>query len=67
MTEDEPIRTIRETTVETPDQYYKATSVEMYPNYVRIFTSRDQNHTEPEVWIPADSNVKIGAEHSDPY
>lgn len=64
---DEPIRTINETTVETPNGYYEATSVELYPNYLHIFTSREQNHTDHEIWIPASSNVVIGAEHSNPY
>ena len=64
---EEPIRVIKETTVETPKKYYEATTVEMYPNYLHIFTSREQNHTDPEVWIPADSKVEIGSEHSNPY
>lgn len=67
MSQDEPIRVISKTTVETPKQYYEATTVELYPHYIHVFTSREQNNTDPEIWIPADSNVKIGAERSKPY
>lgn len=64
---DEPIRVLNDTTVQTPEKYYEATTVEMYPNYLHIFTSREQNHTDHEIWVPADSSVEIGAEHSNPY
>lgn len=64
---DEPIRKISDTTVKTPENYYEATTVEMYPNYLHIFTSREQHNTDTEVWVPADSSVEIGAEHSKTY
>jgi len=64
---EEPLRVLNDTTVETPDNYYEATTVEMYPNYLHIFTSREQNHTDHEVWIQADSSVEIGAEYSNSY
>lgn len=63
----EPIRVLKDTKVETPESYYKATRVEMYPHYLHIFTSREQNYTDSEIWIPADSNIEIGGEYNNPY
>lgn len=63
----EPIRKLHDTTVKTPERFYEATTVEMYPNYLHIFTGREQHNTDNEVWVPADSSVEIGAEHSNSH
>lgn len=45
--------------VRTEDQNYRCNSVELYANWVKLFTDREQYHTDYEVVLAASKVLEI--------